>query len=124
LVAAKTSVSETNPDIDILNLKLKVQDVLDELLSERLIPFGLTAQRVGQDCFGKYLTPFFDSRLHSIRFSERWQLFQRSSASRCVGTVKGLSGPLLNWNAQPRPECVAVETVLINQIQVGSTMAP
>jgi hypothetical protein len=51
------------------NMKLRVQETLDELLSERLIPFELTAHQVNADGLGEYLVPFYDSRIHSIRFS-------------------------------------------------------
>ena len=59
--------TETNPE----NIKLRVQEALDELFRERLIPFKLTAQGVNADGLGDYEVPFFDSRLHSIRFSWR-----------------------------------------------------
>lgn len=62
---------KTKPDIDIPKLKLNVQETLDELLSERLIPFALTARTLNADGFGEYTVPFYDSRLHSIRFSVR-----------------------------------------------------
>jgi hypothetical protein len=47
--------------------RLWVQKALDELLSEHLLPFKLTAYAVhgeGRD----YVVSFHDSRLHSIRF--------------------------------------------------------
>lgn len=50
-------------------MKLKVQETLDELLGEGLIPFELTAQRVNPDGIGGYIVPFYDSRIHSFRFS-------------------------------------------------------
>jgi hypothetical protein len=48
-------------------IKLWVQEALDELFIEHLLPFKLTAYEVngeGRD----YVVPFYDSRLHSIRF--------------------------------------------------------
>jgi hypothetical protein len=53
----------------IEDIKLGVQETLDELLSERLIPFELTAHQVNADGFGEYEVPFYDSRIHSVRFS-------------------------------------------------------
>lgn len=54
---------------DTENMKLRVQETLDELFSEHLIPFKLTAQKVDADGPGEYVVPFYDSRIHSIRFS-------------------------------------------------------
>jgi hypothetical protein len=51
------------------DMRLKVQDALDELLGEHLIPFGLTAQKVSSDGPGEYVVLFYDSRIHSFRFS-------------------------------------------------------
>jgi len=52
------------------NKLMVVQETLDLLLSERLIPFGLTAQKVIEDGPGEYTVPFHeDSRIHSFRFS-------------------------------------------------------
>jgi hypothetical protein len=100
---------KTNPNLDMLNLKVKVQETLDELLSERLIPFALTAQRLSPDAFGGYTVPFYDSRLHSIRFSVKvGDSFKEVVRAAVLDRVKGLNGPFLNWNALPRPERVAV----------------
>ena len=56
---------------DTEHIKLEVQETLDELLSERLIPFRLTAYQLTTDGPGEYQVPFYDSRIHSIRFSWR-----------------------------------------------------
>lgn len=56
---------------DIENIKLRVQETLDELLNERLIPFKLTAYGVSADGPGEYIVPFYDSRIHSVGFSWR-----------------------------------------------------
>jgi hypothetical protein len=56
-------------ETDTENIKLRVQETLDELFSERLIPFELTAQKVNADGHGEYVVPFYDSRIHSISFS-------------------------------------------------------
>ena len=53
------------------NMKFEVQETLDELFGEHLIPFELTAQKVNADGPGEYEVPFYDSRIHSMRFS--WQ---------------------------------------------------
>jgi hypothetical protein len=54
---------------DTKNIKLRVQETLDELFSEHLIPFELTAHKVDAESGGEYVVPFYDSRIHSIRFS-------------------------------------------------------
>ena len=51
------------------NIKLRVQETLDELFSERMIPFELTAYKVNADGLGEYVIPFYDGRIHSVRFS-------------------------------------------------------
>ena len=84
---------ETETDIE--NMKLSVQETLDELFSERLIPFKLTAQEVNADGLGEYEVPFYDSRMHSIRFS--WK--DGGSVKEVVRTAvldraKRMSGPL------------------------------
>ena len=50
-------------------IRTQVQTALDQLMSEHLIPFKLTAQRVTISEPGKYFVPFFDSRIHSFEFS-------------------------------------------------------
>ena len=54
---------------DTEDMKLKIQETLDELLRDGLIPFELTAQRVKEDGIGGYIVPFYDSRIHSFRFA-------------------------------------------------------
>jgi hypothetical protein len=56
---------------DTGKIKLEVQETLDELLDERLIPFKLTAHQVETASPGEYRVPFYDSRIHSISFAWR-----------------------------------------------------
>lgn len=58
-----------NPDDLRERIKLKVQETVDELFGEHLIPFKLTAYKVNGDDLGGYIVPFYDSRLNSIRLS-------------------------------------------------------
>ena len=58
---------EMNTDIE--NIQLSVQETLDELFSEHLLPFKLTAYGVKADGLGEYVVPFHDSRIHSMTFS-------------------------------------------------------
>ena len=51
------------------NIKLRVQETLDELFDERLLPFELTAYHVNAEGAGEYVVAFYDSRIHSIKFS-------------------------------------------------------
>ena len=55
--------------MDTQNIKLRVQETLDELFSEHLIPFELTAYKVNADGPGDYVVPFYDSRIDSMEFS-------------------------------------------------------
>ena|SRR3989442_14297193 len=50
-------------------IKLKVQETVDELFGQHLIPFKLTAYKVNPDGMGGYIVPFYDSRINSIRVS-------------------------------------------------------
>ena len=56
-------------ETDTQNIKLRVQETLDELFSEHLIPFELTAYKVNADGPGDYVVPFYDSRIDSMEFS-------------------------------------------------------
>ena len=54
---------------DIKTIARGVQDTLNNLYKENLIPFKLTAYGVNEEGPGEYLVFFHDSRLHSARFS-------------------------------------------------------
>ena len=56
-------------ETDMENIKLRVQETLDELFNERLLPFELTAHHVNAEGAGEYVVHFYDSRIHSIKFS-------------------------------------------------------
>ena len=57
------------PETDIETTLLRVQETLDELFMERLIPFRLTAHKVNPDGPGDYILPFCDSKIDSVSFS-------------------------------------------------------
>ena len=81
-------------ETDIENTKVRVQETLDELFSERMIPFRLTAYRVNADGAGEYIIPFSDSRIHSIRFSwEYGESFKEVVRAAIVDGVERMSGP-------------------------------
>ena len=77
------------------NMKFEVQETLDELFGEHLIPFKLTAHTVNADGPGEYEVPFYDSRIHSMRFS--WQdggsTFKEVVRSAILDRAKRYSGP-------------------------------
>lgn len=54
---------------DTENIRLRAQDTLDELLTESLIPFKLSACKVDSIGSQEYIVRFYDSRLHSIDIS-------------------------------------------------------
>jgi len=80
---------------DIEKMKLKVQATLDDLIGEHLIPFKLTAQQVNTVSPGKYVVPFYDSRIHSFEFS--WidgdSSFKEVVRAAVLGRVKRMDGP-------------------------------
>jgi len=67
--AAIDAVWSLNMESTVENIKVVVQETLDELLQAALIPFALIAQPVIADGLGGYLVPFYDSRIHSFEFS-------------------------------------------------------
>ena len=83
------------------DIRLRVQETLDELLGEHLIPFALTAQKVSADGPGKYEVPFYDSRIHSFRFS--WtnggQSLKDIIRIAVLERVKTMDGPPNGWRA-------------------------
>ncbi len=81
-------------ETDIENTKLRVQETLDELFCEHLIPFRLTAYKVNADGPGEYILPFCDSRIHSIRFSwKNGESFKEVVRAAVVDSVERMSGP-------------------------------
>jgi hypothetical protein len=85
-------------ETDTKNIKLRVQETLDELFSERLIPFALTAHKVNADGPGEYVVPFYDSRIHSFSFSwsadGSFKEIVRAAVLDRVNRMSGSSGSL------------------------------
>jgi hypothetical protein len=82
-------------ETEIENMKLGVQETLDELFREHLIPFALTAYKVKPDGLGEYIVPFYDSRLRSVRFS--WKAggsVKEAVRTAVLDRVNKMSGPL------------------------------
>lgn len=92
-------VVDMKPDIE--NIRSKVQVTLDELISERLIPFRLTAHAISADGPGRYVVPFYDSRIHSFGFS--WTdgdpSFNEVVRVAVLKRVQGMDGPPIGWIA-------------------------
>lgn len=76
-------------------MKLGVQETLDELFCEHLIPFELTAYKVTADGPGEYEVPFYDSRIHSMRFSwtEGGSPFKEVVRAAVLERTKRIDGP-------------------------------
>jgi len=83
------------------DIRLRVQETLDELLGEHLIPFPLTAQKVSADGPGKYIVPFCDSRIHSFGFS--WTngglSLKKTIRAAVLERIKRMDGPPNGWLA-------------------------
>jgi hypothetical protein len=79
------------------------QQVLDELLSEKLIPFALIAYGVNTNGRGEYVVPFRDSRIHSCRFFwKEGENFKQVVRAAVLERVNRMSGPLHARTASSR----------------------
>jgi hypothetical protein len=83
------------------DMRLRVQETLDELLNECLIPFALTAYRVSAEGPGEFLVPLCDSRIHSFGFS--WtkgkQSFKKAVRTAVLNRVSVMDSPPNGWLA-------------------------
>jgi hypothetical protein len=81
------------------DIRSRVQETLDELLVEHLIPFALTAQKVSGEVPGEYLVPFCDSRIHSFAFSwTEGSSFKEAVRAAVLARVKTMGGPPEGWS--------------------------
>jgi hypothetical protein len=72
----------------------QAQQVLDELFSEQLIPFKLSARAMESTGPEEYIVRFHDSRLRSVDISWRQgQSFKDLFRAAVLEQVKKLSGP-------------------------------
>ena len=79
---------------DPLSLEAEVQQVLDELLAEKLIPFPLNVGKITK-ASAEYTIHFYDSRIHSARvLLTRGQSFRDLVRSAVLDRVEKMSGPL------------------------------
>ena len=76
------------------NIKLTVQEALDDLFSEGLTPFALTAHKVDTEGIGEYVVAFHDSRIHSMRFTwKQGSLFKETVRAAVLDRVNRMNGP-------------------------------
>ncbi|MGI9066175.1 MAG: hypothetical protein ACR2HX_07215 [Pyrinomonadaceae bacterium] len=81
-----------------LSIEAEAQEVLDELWSEKLIPFELNIGKITKG-IGEYTILFYDSRIHSARVPLTEGLsFRDMVRSAVLARVDQMSGPLKNWN--------------------------
>lgn len=76
-------------------LMLEAQSVLDDLWTEKLIPFQLTAHKVELLGLEEYIVRFYDSRLRSVDVSWKQPVsFKNAVRVAIMARVARLSGPL------------------------------
>jgi len=92
-------VDMKKPDIE--TIRSRVQITLDELINEQLIPFKLTAYAISTDGPGRYVVPFYDSRIHSFAFSwtDESSSFKEAVRTAILDRVRAMSGPLRGWGS-------------------------
>ena len=75
-------------------LAIAAQSVLDDLWSEKLIPFQLTAHKVEFLGMDEYIVRFYDSRLHSVDVSsDTYDSFRHAFRVNVLARVGKLDGP-------------------------------
>jgi len=81
-----------------LSIEAEAQEVLDELWSEKLIPFELNIGKLTKG-IGEYTILFYDSRIHSAKVPLTKGLsFRDMVRSAVLARVDQMSGPLKNWD--------------------------
>lgn len=79
-----------------LSLEAEAQEVLDELWSEKLLPFALHVGKITKGVT-EYIIHFHDSRIHTARVPLKdGQSFRDMVRSAVLARVEEISGPL-NW---------------------------
>jgi hypothetical protein len=86
-----------------LTLEAEAQQVLDELLSETLIPFALRVGKITK-AIDAYTIHFYDSRIHTARISlTEGHSFSDLVRQAVLARVARMSGPLKNNSAKIKP---------------------
>jgi hypothetical protein len=79
-----------------LTIEAEAQQVLDELWSEKLLPFVLNVGKITKG-IGEYTIHFHDSRIHSARVPlTKGQSFRDMVRAAVLARVEEMSGPL-DW---------------------------
>ena len=87
---------------DPLSLEAEAQQVLDELLAEKLVPFPLNVGKITK-ASAEYTIHFYDSRIHSARVPlTRAHSFRDLVRSAVLDRVAKMSGPLKDSPKQKR----------------------
>jgi hypothetical protein len=77
-----------------LTIEVEAQQVLDELWSEKLLPFVLNVGKITKG-IGEYTIHFHDSRIHSARVPlTKGQTFREMIRAAVLARVAEMSGPL------------------------------
>ncbi|HEY2975566.1 MAG TPA: hypothetical protein VGJ48_23835 [Pyrinomonadaceae bacterium] len=77
-----------------LTIEAEAQQVLDELWSEKLLPFVLNVGKITKG-IGEYTIHFHDSRIHSARVPlTKGQSFRDMVRAAVLARVEEMSGPL------------------------------
>lgn len=81
---------------EALTIEAEAQQVLDELLTEKLTPFALNVGKITKG-IGEYTIYFYDSRIDSARVPlTRGHSFRALVRSAVLARVEKMSGPLKN----------------------------
>ena len=81
-----------------MTIETETQQVLDELWSEKLIPFSLTVGKITKG-IAAYTIHFYDSRIRTARVPlTEHDLFRETVRSTVLDRVTKMSGPLRDWD--------------------------
>jgi hypothetical protein len=84
-----------------LTIEAEAQQVLDELLTEELIPFGLSVGKITK-ASGEYTIHFYDSRIHTAPVPlTKGHSFRDLVRSAVLARVEKMSGPLKMQHKKP-----------------------
>lgn len=84
----------SNAPVNALSLEVEAQQVLDELWSEKLIPFALSVGKITEGT-GEYTIHFYDSRIRTASIPVADQTsFKGMVRLAVLARVAQMSGPL------------------------------
>lgn len=95
-MSPKSNRSKVQQAREPLTIEAEAQQVLDELLTEKLLPFALNVGKITKG-IGEYTIHFYDSRIHSAHVPlTEGHSFRDLVRSAVVARVEKMSGPLKN----------------------------